>query len=45
MEFAMPDLDLIKQGEQGTRDRRARFVKGRSDNPLTRKAVELGARQ
>lgn len=28
----MPDLDLIKQEEQGARDRRGRFSKGRSDN-------------
>jgi hypothetical protein len=26
----MPDLDQIKQGEQGARDRRGRFAKGRS---------------
>jgi len=26
----MPDLDLIKQGEQGLRDRRGRFPRGRS---------------
>jgi hypothetical protein len=24
----MPDLDLIKQGEQGVRDRRGRFARG-----------------
>ena len=29
-ELAMPDLDLIKQGEQGVRDRRGRFARGRS---------------
>jgi hypothetical protein len=29
----MPDLDLIKQAEQGVRDRRGRFVRGRSSNP------------
>jgi acyl dehydratase len=29
----MPDLDQIKQGEQGARDRRARFARGRSGNP------------
>ncbi|MBV8935731.1 MAG: hypothetical protein JO095_08005 [Alphaproteobacteria bacterium] len=29
----MPDLDLIKQVEQGVRDRRGRFAKGRSGNP------------
>ena len=32
----MPDLDQIKQGEQGVRDRRGRFVKGRSGNPANR---------
>ena len=32
-ELAMPDLDQIKQGEQGARDRRARFARGRSGNP------------
>ena len=29
----MPDLDQIKQGEQGARDRGRRFVKGHSGNP------------
>jgi hypothetical protein len=29
----MPDLDQIKQGEQGPRDRRGRFVKRQSGNP------------
>ena len=29
----MPDLDQIKQGEQGARDRRVRFARGRSGNP------------
>jgi acyl dehydratase len=29
----MPDLDQIKQGEQGARDRRGRFARGRSGNP------------
>jgi hypothetical protein len=29
----MPDLDLIKQEEQGVRDRRGRFARGRSGNP------------
>ncbi len=29
----MPDLDQIKQGEQGVRDRRGRFARGRSGNP------------
>ena len=32
----MPDLDLIKQGEQGARDRRGRFAGGRSGNPAGR---------
>ena len=32
----MPDLDQIKQGEQGTRDRGGRFAKGRSGNPAGR---------
>ncbi|HWZ67885.1 MAG TPA: DUF5681 domain-containing protein [Stellaceae bacterium] len=32
----MPDLDLIKQGEQGVRDRRGRFARGRSGNPAGR---------
>jgi len=27
-ELAMPDLDQIKQGEQGARDRRGRFARG-----------------
>ena len=31
-ELAMPDLDLIKQVEQGVRDRRGRFARGRSGN-------------
>ncbi len=29
----MPDLDLIKQGEQGARDQSGRFARGRSGNP------------
>ena len=29
----MPDLDQIKQGEQGARDRRGRFARGPSGNP------------
>jgi hypothetical protein len=29
----MPDLDQIKQGEQGARDRRGRFPKGWSGPP------------
>jgi hypothetical protein len=32
----VPDLDLIKQGEQGMRDRRGRFAGGRSGNPAGR---------
>ena len=32
----MPDLDLIKQEEQGARDRGGRFSKGRSGNPAGR---------
>ena len=32
----MPDLDLIKQGEQGLPDRRGRFARGRSGNPAGR---------
>ncbi len=32
----MPDLDQIKQGEQGARDRRGGFPKGRSGNPAGR---------
>ena len=29
----MPDLDQIKQGEQGARDRRGWFARARSGNP------------
>src|SRR5207247_10941318 len=32
----MPDLDQIKQEEQGVRDRRGRFARGRSGNPAGR---------
>src|SRR6266849_3512876 len=32
----MPDLDQMKQGEQGARDRRGRFARGRSGNPAGR---------
>jgi uncharacterized protein DUF5681 len=32
----MPDLDLIKQGEQGVRDGRGRFASGRSGSPAGR---------
>jgi hypothetical protein len=35
-ELAMPDLDLIKQGEQEVQDRRERFATGRSGNPAGR---------
>jgi hypothetical protein len=35
-ELAVPDLDLIKQDEQGVRDRRERFATGRSGNPAGR---------
>jgi hypothetical protein len=49
MELAMPDLDLIKQGEQGARDRRGRFARADrgwfllagEGEALTRKAVKL----
>ena len=32
----MPDLGQIKQEEQGVRDRRGRFARGRSGNPAGR---------
>ncbi len=32
----MPDLDQIKQGEQGVRDRHGRFAGSRSGNPAGR---------
>ena len=32
-ELRMPDLNQIKQAEQGTRDRRGRFEKGEWGNP------------
>ncbi len=36
----MPDLDLIKQGEQGVRDRRGRFARAdRAIPPASRAAV------
>src|ERR1700732_4011050 len=35
----MPDLDQIKQAEQGARDRRGRFGRGRSGNPEGRAAA------
>jgi hypothetical protein len=41
----MPDLDEIKQGEQGARDRRGRFAEGQSGNPTMaprrKRTVEL----
>ena len=38
----MPDLDLIKQAEQGVRDRRGRFAGSRSGNPAGRSRGCLG---
>ena len=35
----MPDLDQIKQEEQGARDQRGRFARGRSGNPAGRAAA------
>jgi hypothetical protein len=35
-ELAMPDLDLIKQEEQGARDRRGWLAERRSGNPVGR---------
>src|SRR5260370_38218217 len=35
-ELAMPDLDQIKEGEEGVRDGRGRFARGRSGNPAGR---------
>jgi hypothetical protein len=35
-EVAMPDLDQIKQGKHGARDRRGRFAEGWSGNPAGR---------
>src|SRR6266853_395500 len=32
----MPDLDQIKRGNRGVRDRRGRFARGRSGNPAGR---------
>jgi hypothetical protein len=37
----MPDLDQIKQGEQGARDRRGRFAEGLSGNPVGATAAAL----
>jgi hypothetical protein len=34
-ELAVPDLDLIKQDEQGVRDRRGALARGRSGNPAS----------
>ncbi len=41
----MPDLNLIKQGEQGVRDRRGRFCRGRSGDPAGLAAQLPGPRQ
>jgi hypothetical protein len=41
-ELAMPDLDLIKQMEQGVRDRRGRFARGRSGNPASPADAPVG---
>jgi hypothetical protein len=38
-ELAMPDLDQIKQAEQGARDQRGRFARGRPGNPAGRAAT------
>jgi hypothetical protein len=38
-ELALPDLDQIKQVEQGVRDRRGQFARGRSGNPAGRPAA------
>src|ERR1700745_2679078 len=38
----MPDLDQIKQGEQGARDGGGRFAKGRSGNPAGRPGNPAG---
>jgi hypothetical protein len=35
----MPDLDLIKQGEQGVLDRRRRFARGGSATPPAGRAA------
>jgi len=40
-ELARPDLDLIKQGEQGVRDRRGRFARGRSGSGRATAAAEF----
>jgi len=42
-ELVMPDLDLIKQDEQGVRDRRGRFARGRSGNPPAGRAAAATA--
>ena len=39
MGLATPDLDLIKQAEQGARDRRGRFAKSRSGNPANGRRI------
>jgi hypothetical protein len=46
----MPDLDQIKQGEQGARDRRGRFANGQSGDAAGRPheskiAVELSGKR
>jgi hypothetical protein len=45
-ELAMPDLDQIKQGEQGVRDRRGRFARGvgQSRRPAARLVVDTFVR-
>ena len=35
----MPDLDQIKQAEEGARDQRGRFARGRPGNPAGRAAA------
>jgi hypothetical protein len=42
--LAMPDLDLIKQVEQGVRDWRGRFARGRSGNPAGRRSTSVSGR-
>jgi hypothetical protein len=43
-ELAMPDLDQIKQEEQGARDQRGRFARGRSGNPAGRAAAATASK-
>jgi len=40
----MPDLDQIKQEEQGARDQRGRFARGRSGNPAGRAAAATASK-